>query len=142
MTIYGQLEKAVLPLLRGYREDLTTHDKKAIGNRGGVPFVHYGRDNGTHIVFLGDSSTYPAEGVHVPYLFSSADRWHILKECTVLADHFTSEYNPPAKIVHYFDGRNLRRITVAQSVDIATAYQTRMRSLWRVENQKNAMGGE
>jgi len=135
MTTYNDLEAAVLPLLEAYEVDLTKHDRKAIEDNAGVPFLHWTRQHGTHIVFMPPSEGYPKEGERIPYLFGTADRWHIIKDVTVLPEHFLKPRNTPAIAVYHFDGQQLRKITVEKAKDIAYAYRYRIQTQWTSERR-------
>jgi hypothetical protein len=52
LSIYPQLEKAVLPLIEHWREDLIQIDREFIDARPTTPFLHWTRETGTTLVFL------------------------------------------------------------------------------------------
>jgi len=86
MSIYEQLEAAVLPLLEDFQTDLTVHDRAAIEARPGCPFIVWARSTGTDMTILRRAKDFPPEGVKVPYLFGWSDREHILDETTAVAE--------------------------------------------------------
>ena len=130
MSVYEQLEAATLPLIEAYREDLTKHDRSAIEESPDLPFLHWTRSTGTHIVFLQGDDTLPAEGERVKYLFGTADRVHIVRQVVEMARSFTRPNDPPSSAVHYFDGRKLHAITAARAVEIAEQYRRSMFESW------------
>ncbi len=128
-TIYQQLEEKCLPLITSYRDDLIKHDYATIVTEcPGVPFIHSTRDCGTHMALLQPADTYPPEGKQVPYLFATADRWHMLKEASVIVDHGIKENN--VLLWHYYDGRKLRQITAEKAKQLVTEYQRHVKRQW------------
>ena len=59
MNVYEELQEMSLPLLEAYETDLT-HDKNWIEENPGVPFMHYTRATGTHLISF--SSAGSAQG--------------------------------------------------------------------------------
>ena len=55
-SIYPILERKVLPKLKGYKEDLTKHDKNTLSVYDG-PFIYGFRDTGTNLLQLPTSLT-------------------------------------------------------------------------------------
>ena len=135
MAVYDLLFALSDTALEGYREDLEKHDREAIEANPGVPFLHWTRKNGTHITFLSGADSYLAAGVYVPYLFGTADRRSILDQKSSVAEHFLNPCNPKAKIVLYYDGAKLRRITAEKALEIAKTYQRRIADGWRTNKR-------
>jgi hypothetical protein len=134
-NIYQELEDRCLPLIQAFKDDLLVHDRKAIDDFPNTPFLHWTRDTGTTIVHLLEPGEYPGPGQRVPYLFGTADRWHILNGVRDMATYHVKPMNDPHKYTaHYFDGERLRPITVDKAVEIAEQYRRRTEALWHREN--------
>jgi len=129
--VHQQLVDLVLDKMLLYQDDLTKHDKTAIdGCKEGTPFLHYSSQTGTQILMLISADQYPARDERVPYLFGTADRHHILEQIRSLSKYFVT--NPYyATWVHYFDGKQIKKTTVAKAVDIVEAYARNIRIAWR-----------
>lgn len=123
------LLKAVDSTVINYRTDLD-HDKKLIAANPGTPFIHAARPNGTHIVFMtpADSPAFPPPGVHVPYLFATADRHHILKGKRVQVEWFAEN----SEVIHEFDGRALHAVSPAAAVRTIREYCDRIQAEWAI----------
>ena len=127
--VIAYLYRHCRPLMTSYQSDLE-HDRAAVEKHQGTPFLHFTRETGTHIVILHPADAYPAPGEHVPYLFGTADRQHLLKEVPSLVDHFASEYNPAAKLILFFDGSIIYPVSLEQAQSIAAEYVERIRREW------------
>lgn len=128
---YLTLREKCLPVIQGYHRDLLVHDRRLIRSHPQVPFIHIARDHGTYIAMLRPAESYPADGVSVPYLFSTADRWHLLKECGSIVEF--AEKNHPLAMVHHFDGRTIHPITYTQARHIITEYKNTIIRQWEIE---------
>lgn len=138
--IYQQLHALVRSRLLAYETDLETHDKEAIETSPGVPFLHWTRDCGTHIVMLWDvnSDVWPAYGVRVPFLFSTADRNKLLDSNIAIAEwHLTSNGGDKNNTCHYYDGVRIRPVTCAKAVEIVKEYARPIRRAWEQERIKH-----
>lgn len=131
MSIYDQLQDEYLPTLQGYQDDLLKHDKEAIEASPGVPFLHVTRVLGTHILFLKPSKDYPKSGELVRYLFGYVGREHIVEEVGRWADYWASPCNAPARLVHWYDGVRLRKITTDKAIQICRDYRRKIEHEWR-----------
>jgi hypothetical protein len=131
MNTYEQLEAAVLPIITHYHDDLIKHDRKAITDNPGVPFLHWGRDYGTHIQMHhpADSAYWPAPGSEVPYLFSTTTRERIAGQFPEMARYFLRDRSQ-AKLIHHFDGRELHKITIERAVVIAEDFLRSLHAAW------------
>lgn len=129
-SIYEQLCVECDGFIRAYRDDLIKHDKAEIEENPGVPFLHTTREMGTTMTFLTPAEDYPAPGEKVPYVFGTADRWHILKEKRGAVDWYRR--NIPDALWHYFDGKELRRITLDEADEIVSDYIDGVKYVWRV----------
>ena len=78
--IFEDLKNKTRSSIENYENDLLIHDKKCINDSENAPFIHWAGVNGTHIAILYSPDKYPALGERVKYLFSRADRHHILNQ--------------------------------------------------------------
>lgn len=131
-TLYMQLKEKSLPHLACFKEDLTKHDRQALNDKPGVPFLHYTRGSGTHIFFLYPTEMLPATGVRVQYLFGTADRHHIIKQPLECARSWV-ECNSDIKIVLHFNGKQLKEISLEEAVEVAREYQRNLEEEWRTD---------
>lgn len=127
-SVYKQLRDSCYPLITDYHADLTKHDRRAIQKNPGVPFLHWTRAMGTHIVVLYPAEHYPAKGVCVPFLFGQADRTHMLDSVVSLAEHCSKEDR--TVVAHYYDGTKLRSVTADQAIKIARDYKQSVLAEW------------
>ena len=125
-SIYIQLKERALPILKFYKEDLTKHDKRELRKNPGVPFLHFTGDTGTHMGFLLPSEKYP-EG-QVPYLFATADKWHILEQQKVMVKCMRKVNRQ--SLILYFDGKKLHNITQDKAEAIIADYVRKIRNVW------------
>ena len=128
--VYDQLEAACLPLIKHYHDDLLKWDRECIEASPGVPFLHWTNEMGTHIVMLQPESEYPAKGVEVPYLFGTADRWHLVRQIEDATKYHVS--HQPHHYCHYFDGQKLRFLhgDGDEALNIAKTYCRRIVLNW------------
>lgn len=131
---YHTLKAACLPLITAYHRDLLMHDRRFIRAHPQTPFLHVTREYGTYLDMLHPASHYPPQGKEVRYLFGYANRQQILDQVGS-GVNYASKHHPDA-VIHYFDGKTLRRITYAQAAPIVEAYQKAIRREW-VENPFN-----
>lgn len=129
MTVYDELLESVSPIVEHYRTDLDI-DRQMIDDNPGMPFLHWTSESGTHLVMLhpADHEDFPPKGEWVPYLFGTADRYHILNGVKSYAECLKDTH----QLVHYFDGKRLRKIDPAQAVKIASDYVKRVEGEWNV----------
>jgi hypothetical protein len=127
---YRDLERACLPLMSGYQSDLTKHDRAEIESTPDVPFLHYTRAQGTHLVRLLPNELLPSKGKIVPYLFGTADREHIVKQVLKITELFCKPSGLDALAVHYFDGKRLHKITADKAHSVARDYAYDLYALW------------
>lgn len=117
----AELRTLATPHIEAYRTDLD-HDERWIAENPGVPFLHWTRALGTHLVGLLPREALPAEGERVAFLFGTADWRHIVRSALSMA----KAIGGGQRLVLYFDGRKLRKIDEAKALDLARAYVTRM----------------
>lgn len=127
--VFERLLRRISPIVTHYRSDLDI-DERLIGANQGEQFLHWARECGTtlHFLFGADHKSYPAKGVKVPYLFGTADRDHILRQASSIA--ICEQRLGSSRIVHHYDGKQLRQISIQDAVDIAHAHVRRVRYQW------------
>lgn len=138
MNIYEQLQKKSLPLLEAYETDLTTHDKNWIEENPGIPFVHYTRKFGTHLISLCPSDTYPPAGTKVKYLFGKADREKLLQDKLAMQEWFESFVRESPKLILHCDGRILQQVSLSKAREIIENYVHIIKSEWKLMAKGNA----
>jgi hypothetical protein len=131
MSVYDQLYAIASHHLQAYRDDLEKHDRQALEDYPGVPFLHWTRSSGTHITFLRPADDYPAPGVRVPYLFGTADRDHLLNEVVSIARYFADPINPQASLVLHYGGKRLQKVSATEALEIARLYREKVKREWR-----------
>ena len=134
MDIYQQVKEKALPLIKAYHDDLIIHDKKAITENSGTPFLHFTGDTGTCLVLLIPAKDYPQAEELVPYMFGIAGRWHILREKTKIVECMRTINRQD--LVLCFDGEKLGVITQERAESIVQKYQEKILLEWR-EQEKN-----
>ena len=132
MSVYEQLHKMSRPLLEAYESDLT-HDKDWMEDNPGIPFMHYTRATGTHLIPLNPSDTYPPAGTKVKYLFGKADREYILQGKLEMQDWFENALREPPRLILYYDGQTLQPVTLTKAREILEDYAHATRSMWELE---------
>ena len=95
----------------------------------GTPAIFYLRSHGTHAVTLYPFNHYPPEGEKVPYLFSRADRHHILEQTMVLNRHLQD--STECKMVVYFDGTTIKEIDKLKADILVEDYVHDMRNKFK-----------
>ena len=130
---YTKLEALSGPHVKNYRNDLLVHDKNMIEAYPGLPFIHFSRENGTHLYFLRTADLFPAKGETVKYLFGWASRDHILDTerdallCIIRENQ--------SKIVLHYDGKTIRKVSSQQALDLYDANASKIRALWAKERR-------
>lgn len=134
MSVYDELEAAVLPRMTAFQTDLTKWDRAVLEKHPGCLFLHYHCDSNTYLILLMPPEEYPKDGEWVPYLFSQADRWHIVKQVTEMAEYYLqASTNPERYTCHYFDGKRLRKIDKEEAKRIAWVYRRGIESGWKAK---------
>lgn len=133
MDTYKHIESKSLPLMTDYQRDLTYHDKKIIDGNPGIPFIHITKNMGTNLVLMppADHQSWPEKGESVPYLFSHADREHILKQKQEVLPAFMRW--DTVDIIQYFDGKRVREITEDETHVIVRDYINNILNIWEGE---------
>ena len=137
MNVYEELQKMSLPLLEAYETDLVTHDKNWIEVNPGIPFMHYTRATGTHLISFSLADSYPPPGTRVKYLFGTADREKILQDKLEMQDLFESPVRIPPKLILHCNGRILTQVTISKARKIVEDYVCAIRSEWKLMAKKN-----
>ena len=94
-----------------------------------TPFISAARETGTDLwpLFPADHSNFPARGERVPYLFGTADREHIARGTASGVQHSVKSN----RVLHYWNGRTLRRIDGARATAIASAWLAGVLAAWK-----------
>lgn len=131
-TIMDQIRDKVLPVMTAYASDLE-HDLVAIEENPNTPFLHWAGSTFTYIAMLPPAENYPAKGVMVPFLFGWADRQKLVGVPLEMANHFAKRHQLDGyvQLVHHFDGRRLREISIKQAVEIARQYRQQVEREWK-----------
>ena len=132
IQLYRELGRLVSPFIKHYRTDLTKHDKAWILENPDVPFCHWTSESSTHLVpmFNHDSPKFPAEGLQVRYLFSTASRWHIIEQTKLVAEVLSSKNQFNSQLVLHFDGYVLREVSSNRAEQIVAEYVAEVRAAW------------
>ena len=129
MNTYETLQQAVKHHIEAYMDDLTKHDRRWMEANPGVPFLHFTRSCGTHLLPLPGADTYPAKGQRVPYLFATADRNHMLSQVVSFCRHCAD--CETTKAIYYFDGKRLIHTSPDAAKETARQYQRRVWAQWK-----------
>ena len=129
-SIADQVDDLTRPLLTHHFGD-SDIDRELIDGSPGTKFLHWSRLYGTRMTLLFETEDLPARGEHIPFLFGTADRHHIVKGVVSIAEHYTNPYTDRPLLVLHFDGRRLHEITAERAVDIAKSYRHRLETEWR-----------
>jgi hypothetical protein len=132
--VYEQVKALALPHIEAFHNDLLKHDRRAlVDTYPGTPFLHFTRECGTWVIMMppAGSEAYPPEGEKIPYLFSRADRWHILAQIMPVFDSI--ERNRNTRLLLYFDGNRLHKASLARAKGILEEYVDGVQRTWRDE---------
>jgi len=134
MTLHDRLMWTAEEFIKDYRDDLLLHDKNAIANNPGVPFLHFTGESGTIIEFLLPFEKFPKKGERIPYLFGKADRRHILNEIKNMV--FYARKSTRQDCIMYYDGmtetHNLFDISQNQAEEIVIAYYEKINTIFNL----------
>tara|TARA_Y100000310_G_scaffold226309_1_gene228409 strand:- start:212 stop:607 length:396 start_codon:yes stop_codon:yes gene_type:complete len=126
-NLHEKLVEKSLPLMEAYHDDLLIHDKREIEQQyPGRSFIHFTGSTGTHIITLYEITDYPNKDDRVPYLFGSADRWHILEgikgmcNCMARCNRMS--------LIQYYNGKTLRTITYEKAKQIVQEYTRKIKA--------------
>lgn len=127
---YYELVERCRPFIQAFEDDLLVHDRQTLDEHPPYPYIHITRECGTWIFPLlpHDAPEFPPKGERVPYLFGTADREHILKQTTeCLTGNTIAE---TALLVHYFNGKELKTISLFTAIEIAKRHQRQVLRAW------------
>ena len=130
MTLYDQLYELSSPILKNYRDDLEHCDKEHCEAWPDVPFIHYTRENGTHMVVLQPSDQYPKDGEKVRYLFGEVNREGLLQKKMEEHDALMATFGSVIELILYFDGADLVQIDADRARGTIFSYQCGVRTEW------------
>ena len=117
--LFDQLYNKSQKYVKHYREDFDI-DKKSIHRNNGTKFIHMSRECGTAIFFFHKSDVYPKKEEIVKSGFNYVDRKKLLNDSCEMAFYYIE--NDP-KIIHYFDGNKLVKITPLKAEDLVKTYK-------------------
>jgi len=138
--IYNKLYALTSKHVKNYIEDLTTHDKNAINNYPGIPFIHIAREHGTSLTRLFVSEVYPKEGEKVRYMFNCyADRKGLLKSNLEYLEYYLK--NDP-KSIYFFNGQIFKKLTKDQAEGIYKKYMDNLICKWEEEESHHELQGQ
>lgn len=136
LTVYQQVKRRSLPIIEAYHDDLLKHDREWLSKHDGIPFLHYTRACGTHMIPMYPEESLPAKGVRVKYLFGTADRDHIARQVKEMAAYLAGSERKTQKLVLHFDGKRLSEVTIDEAVKIAGDYYWKLSSRWYSEARR------
>ena len=123
---YKKLESKSLPIIEAYQKDLLCWDKQAIFRSPDTQFIHFTRKTGTHIIFFHPVDKYPARGENVKYLFSYADRWHILDQVIDSVNYMIDKSS--SELILYYNGKTLKEIDPETARSLTQEYHRKTRN--------------
>ena len=130
---YPALCRRVSHMIEAYHEDLTEHDRKQIEADPTVPFIHFTRKYGTHMVMLypADHRAWPARDEAAPYMFVGPRQR--ITHLDGINDWVQALVNRDALIVHYFNEESFSVIREEEAVKIARAHVKAVKKTWETE---------
>jgi len=137
LVCYYELVEKCRPFILAFEDDLLKHDMNNLRDNPPYPYIHITRECGTWLFPLlpADSPNFPEKNERVSYLFGTADREHILKQTTeCLTGNTIAE---TALLVNYFDGKELRTISLSMAISIAKRHMNVVLYDWRDEDNRN-----
>ncbi len=120
MSVYTDIKEKSFPIIESYHDDLVKHDKRWITDNPGVPFVHYTRIWGTHLISFDPVTSYPGKNVLVPYMFGRAGRDRILRGKMESGLYF--DKSNQIKLIQYFDGSTIKTIKKPAALKLMQDY--------------------
>lgn len=132
--IYATLYKLADPILEHYRKDLEVHDRNAILNNEGVPFIYAVYHMATHIEFMHkhDSDYWPSHGEWKPYLFGRVNRWQKLHS---IGEAVTVNLCGGMYKVFYFNGKTIMEVAPDEGKKLWQEYARSIENKWRAEER-------
>lgn len=105
--VYEEVRRQAFPHMEAFMTDLDI-DREAICQNPGVPFLHFTGTTGTNLELFHPSEWYPPAGEHVPYLFSTAERHHILKGVVITVECMKKVSRQ--ELILYYDGKTIKKL--------------------------------
>jgi len=127
-TLYNKTKNDV----KNFKSDFE-HDKKTIEAAPCAKFIHLTREHGTALISFLNLEDYPKKGERVKFLFGTADRKQILKNCLYTLQYYIK--NNPIQ-VHYFNGDVLKKIQPEEAERIYTNYLNKTLNTWEEDERK------
>jgi hypothetical protein len=119
-SIYSQLRKKASEFIEQSKTDLLI-DKKSIDQNPNIDFIHITRKYGTSLVLFYKHTTYPKNGIFVPYLFGTANNIMILEGQRTTLTYYLKE---DPLIIQYCKNGALTTINKEQALKIFANYKT------------------
>jgi hypothetical protein len=138
-SLHEQLIAKCLPHIKHYKDDLLVHDKKAIEDHHGVPFLHWTRECGTQMLLLRphDFASWPAsDNEQAQFLFGQCNRRKMIHELCEIAKYFARPERDYIHLVLHFDGCLLHEITKERAVDIARQWKASVEREWDKQSKR------
>jgi|SRR6187402_272193 len=123
------IREASLKVMVTYQSDLEI-DRAEIEKNEGVPFLHFTRASGTYMVMLLPYDRLPGKGLRVPYLFSDADRNHVINQIEKMSGYYHSRNEGrmgECLVTQYFDGVKVKKIGADRAAQIGIDHAASLR---------------
>ena len=117
-------------LMLNYQNDINI-DIDCIKDKQNVPFIHYLRENGSHIIFLNPVNTYPLIGQRVKYLFGYVNRYQLLDTKQESHDAIIKNFKEQLISCHYFNGYEFLKVESSNIGNILKDYKEKIERLWK-----------
>ena len=129
-SIYIQVKEKSLPFIKHYHADLLKHDRRTLSDKinKGMAFLHFTGDTGTYLCLFNPSKNYPGPGERIRYCFGTANRHEILEQVPGVIENMRTLNRQ--KLILYFDGYSLNKITQGKAEHLATQYVNDMKDAW------------
>lgn len=129
-SCWYELREQCEPMIEHHLSDLLKIDRSMILEHWGVPYLHWTRECGTYIQFLHshNSPVFPPKGTRTAYIFGTADRDHVLRAISVVAE--CERRAGSKRLVHYFDGTTLKVIDADKAIELAHKHVRMVRYAW------------
>lgn len=128
-NLFNELKSKTEKHVKFFKTDFE-HDQKAIIENNGKLFLHVTREHGTNLTTFYNSKDFPKANERVNYLFGTADRKEILESNFDGLKYYLK--NEP-KSIHFYNGKQLKKVTVLEAENIYKKYYTSMLNKWREE---------
>jgi hypothetical protein len=125
--IYEQIKTKADPIITSYRDDLLKHDREFLDQApDDLPFLHYTRDSGTHIVAL-----HPAlhldeifhESELIRYLFGTVTRPQFIQKKLEEHEGIMSTFGSRIELILYYGPQTgLEPVSESQALAVVQDY--------------------